>query len=485
MSTMHEYSRLPAVELARRVRTQQVSPTELLEVHIERIESVNARLNALVADNFAAARRRAAEIEADLEQGRADPNAPFLGVPFTVKELIGVRGQPNTGGVPARAGIFAEQDSPLVRRLRDAGGIVLGVTNVSAAGIWLESHNRVYGRTNNPHSVSRTAGGSSGGEAAIIAAGGSPMGIGADIGGSIRNPCFFNGIYGHKPSAGLLPSTGHWPPAEGQRGRFCVSGPMARSVADLEAMMEVFSPADDPYRDKGRARFSTMPAPDPGAVTVYYFESNGLTPVSAAVKRSINEAVSALEKRGHRVEAWRPKGIWRAAELWMCLVSRSSEDSVRALLGDGIPISCAKEWGKTALGRSNLPLYALIMASLERVGRSSEKRFVQLREHARRLREEIESKLDGRGVLVCPVYPQQAPRHNHPLLSPLAFSYCGIFNVLELPATAVPTRTWPGGLPVGVQIVGRRFDDALTLAMAALVEENTGGFRPAGSFQRR
>jgi fatty acid amide hydrolase 2 len=481
---MHELLRLPAVELARRVREREVSPIELVDLHIARIEAVNPQINAVVGACFEEARARAAEIESDLSEGRVQTDARFLGVPFTVKELISVRGQRNTAGVVARSSSIAEHDAPLVQRLRDAGGIVLGVTNISEAGLWLESHNRVYGRTNNPHEHSRIAGGSSGGEAAIIAAGGSPMGIGADIGGSIRNPAFFNGICGHKPSGGLLPSHGHWPPAEGQRGRFCVSGPMARSVADLEAMMEVFSPAEDAARDGDRPAFQKMSTPDPREVTVYYFESNGLTRVSSGVKRAIHEACAAFSKRGYRVEAWRPAGMWRAAEIWMSLVSRSSAESLRELLGDGTRIPLMREWSRFARGRANHPLYALVMASLEGLGESNDKRALELRDHALRLRDRIESKLAGRGVLLCPVYPRAAPKHHRPLLSPLAFSYCGIFNVLELPSTAVPTRTWPHGLPLGVQIAGARFDDALTLAMAAIVEESSGGFRPALESER-
>jgi fatty acid amide hydrolase 2 len=476
---MHEYLRLPAVELARRVRERIVSPVDLLEVHIARIESVNPDINALVGDTFVEARARAQEIERELSLGTEDKDAVFLGVPFTVKELICVKGQRHTAGVVARTDVVAAEDAPLVQRLRSAGAIVVGVTNISEAGLWLESHNRVYGRTNNPHAKSRIAGGSSGGEAAMIAAGGSPMGIGADIGGSIRNPAFFNGICGHKPSGGLLPSHGHWPPAEGQRGRFCVSGPMARSVADLEAMMEVFSPSDDPSRDEERPAFQRMDAPNPSDTTVYYFESNGLTRVSSAVKQGIEEAVAALSARGYRTVAWRPTGMWRAAALWISLVSGSAKDSVRELLGDGTAIPLADEWSKMLRGKSNHPIYSLVMASLEGVGKPSAKRSLQIREHALRLRDQIEFKLDGKGVLLCPVYPRQAPTHHKPLLSPLAFSYCGVFNVLELPSTAVPTKTWPGGLPVGVQIVGRRFDDALTLAMAKIVEESSGGFRPA------
>ncbi len=476
---MHEYLKLPAVELARRIRERTVSPVDLLDVHIARIEAVNPDINALVGDCFALARERAQEIQGDLERGREDKKAVFLGVPFTVKELICVRGQRNTAGVVARRGVVADEDAPLVQRLRAAGAIIVGVTNISEAGLWLESHNRIYGRTNNPHATSRIAGGSSGGEAAIIAAGGSPMGIGADIGGSIRNPAFFNGICGHKPSGGLLPSHGHWPPAEGQRGRFCVSGPMARSVADLEAMMEVFSPSDDSSRDEEQPAFKKMDPPNPSDTTVYYFESNGLTRVSPAVKQGIAEAALAFAAVGYAAVPWRPEGMWRAAELWISLVSSSSKESVRCLLGDGEPIPLAAEWSKTLRGTSNHPIYSLVMASLESLGKSSSKRALQLRDHALRLRDQIEVKLDGKGVLLCPVYPRQAPAHHKPLLSPLAFSYCGVFNVLELPSTAVPTKTWPGGLPVGVQIVGRRFDDALTLAMAKIVEAHSGGFRPA------
>ena len=224
---MNACLKLPAVELARLLRAREVRASELLEMHIRRILEVNDVINAVVAEDFDGARQCAAAADARLDAGDYDAESePFLGVPFTVKEILSVAGQPNTAGVVARSHVIAQEDAPLVARLRRAGGIFMGVTNVSEAGLWLESHNSVYGRTNNPHRPTHMAGGSSGGEAAIIAAGGSPMGIGSDIGGSIRNPCFFNGISGHKPSGGLLPSTGHWPPVTGQRGRFCVSGPM-------------------------------------------------------------------------------------------------------------------------------------------------------------------------------------------------------------------------------------------------------------------
>ena len=477
---MRELLGLSATALAARIRTREVSPSEAVEVHIRRIEEVNPHINAVVANRFTEARGEAKQLDRELLRRPPGALPPFFGVPFTVKELISVEGMPFTAGVVARRGEVGVEDAPLVARLRNAGGIPLGVTNVSEAGLWLESHNRVYGRTNNPHDPRCIAGGSSGGEGAIIAAGGSPMGVGADIGGSIRNPSFFNGICGHKPSGGLLPSVGHWPPAVGRRGRYCVSGPMARRVEDLVTMMEVFSPEEDPHRDPGRPPFRRARGLEPREVPVYYFESNGLTRVDREVADAQRAAVDALARRGFRVERWRPRALFRSVELWTTLVAGSAEDTVRELLGNGAPIPLVREWTRLPFGRARHPFYSLLMATAEGITATSPPRARALEGRRDALRAEIEHKLGERGVLICPPYPRPAPRHHVPLLSPLAFSYCGVFNVLELPATAVPTGMTRKGLPVGVQVVGSRFADPVTLWVAGEIEAALGrSFVPA------
>jgi len=476
---VNELLTLSAVELARRIREREISPVEVVDVHIRRIEQVNPKLNALVVPTFDEARQQARRAEQTLSRQQSDPLPPFFGVPFTVKELIAVEGLPHTAGVVARRHVVAQQDAPLVARLRAAGAILLGLTNVSEAGLWLETYNMVYGRTNNARSRWRISGGSTGGEGALIAAGGSPMGVGADIGGSIRNPSFFNGIAGHKPTGGLLPSTGHWPPADGERGRVCVSGPMARTVEDLVALMTAFSPSDDPHRDDDRGPFSRLTSLEPGSVTVYYFADNGLARPSRAMVSNVERTAKALQDAGFRIERWRPKGIRRVAEIWGAVASDPDEPSVRELLGDGKPVDLLAQWLRKPVGRANHPFTSLVMGTFEKLARVSDKRTQQLRRMAVELRSQIETKLGDRGVLLCPPYPRTAPLHWTPILSPLAFSYCGMFNATQMPSTAVPTGLDRNGLALGVQIAAKRFNDSLTLEVARAVERAFGGFQLA------
>ena len=478
-STIHTLCTLPAVEIARLIRSREVSPVEVIETHIARIAQVNPRINAVVADTFASAREQAKQAESVLTSTKDPQRLPrFFGVPCTIKELLGVKDMPWTAGVVARRDVRAPEDAPQVARLKAAGGIVLGLTNVSEAGLWLESDNKLYGRTRNPWDTRRMAGGSSGGEAAIIAAGGSPMGLGADIGGSIRNPCFFNGICGHKPTGGLLPSTGHWPPADGLRGRYCVTGPMARTVEDLTAMMEVLSIRRDPHRDAGSGPFSPLEI-DPRDVTVYHFDGTGLARVDSDMRGALQRTAAALQDAGFRVEPWKPAGLIRSAEIWGAKLAVTGDPSVREFLGNGEPIPLAREWAKWPLRRSKHAFISLAMATLEGVTKLTPRRTEALLEMADGIQAEIEAKLHQNAVLMFPPYPRSAPRHRAPLLNPLAFSFCGIVNVLEFPSTAVPTGFDRRAMPLGVQLVGSRFQDPLTLAVARYVEDAWGGWRPA------
>ncbi len=478
----HDLLTASATELGRRIRHGEVSSAAVVDAHIRRIEEVDPRINALVVPTLERARQQARQADARVAESSPGDLPPLHGVPFSVKELIEVEGLPCTAGVVARRDVVAAADAPLVRRMRDAGGILLGLTNVSEAGVWLESHNRIYGRTCNAYSPRRISGGSSGGEGALIGSGGSPIGIGADIGGSIRNPCFFNGICGHKPSGGLLPSVGHWPPARGERGRYCVIGPMARRVEDLVTAMEVFSPEDDPYRDEGRPRFAPVDEGrfDPRRHRVFWYASDGLLPVSRHVKRGMRRAMKGLRDLGYHVERWRPKGTRRAPLLWMPLVSSSDEVAVKELLGDGEAIDLGAQWRAFLRGRSDHPLYALVMSTFDGVVEPDADSLRAIAAERDQMRDRIEDRLGGDGVLICPPYPRPAPHHHRPLLLPTAFAYCGLYNVLEFPSTAVPTGFSRHGLPVGVQVVGRRFGDALTLRVAADVERVCGGWQLPG-----
>jgi fatty acid amide hydrolase 2 len=475
---MNELCTVAATELARRIRAREISSLAVVDAHISRIEAVNPVINAVVADRFEQARADARACDVELADGRRSRFGRFFGVPFTVKELIAVEGMPWTAGIVARRDIVATEHAPQVKRLIDAGGIVLGVTNISESGLWLESANKVYGRTNNPWNPKHIAGGSTGGEAAIIAAGGSPMGVGADIGGSIRNPCFFNGICGHKPSGGFLPAVGHFPSAAGLRGRYCVTGPMARTVDDLDAMLHVVSPEADPHRDIGRAAYASRTI-DPTEMRVYTFDGTGLARVSEDMKAALRRTESELRSAGFTVERWTPPGLRRSADMWGAKLAVTGDPPIKEFLGNGEPINLLGQWARWPLRRANHSLISLIMASGEVLTHTGQRRMEQLIAQADRLRGTIEQKLGDDGVLVFPVYPRSAPRHHQPLLIPFGFTWCGIINVLELPSTAVPTGFSRNGLPLGVQVVGRRFADPTTIAVARYVETAFGGWSPA------
>ena len=224
-----------ATDLAHAIRTRETSSRDVVEAHIERIEYMQERINAVVVDRFDAARADADAADA-LVAATADLDElpPFLGVPCTIKESIAMAGMPNCAGLVSRNEYRSTENAPTVQRMIDAGAIPLGVTNTPELCLWIETENRQYGRTNNAYSADRTAGGSSGGEGAVVGSGGSPLGLGADIGGSIRLPAFFNGIFGMKPSPGVVPSTGQFPTTHTEiAAQMLTIGPIVRRAEDL------------------------------------------------------------------------------------------------------------------------------------------------------------------------------------------------------------------------------------------------------------
>ncbi len=246
---------LSGSRIAVRIRRREVSSLQAVEAHVRQIERVNPALNAVVAERFDAARAEARAADARVASGDGDL-PPFHGVPCSIKESFALTGMPFTSGLVARKGLRAAADAAGVARLRRAGAIPLGVTNVSELCMWMESNNRVYGRSNNPYDPRRTVGGSSGGEGAIVGAGGTPFGLGADIGGSIRMPAFFNGVFGHKPSGGLVDNAGQYPLAAPPAQPYLCTGPLARRAEDLAPLLRVLAAADieDPAGvDLGRA----------------------------------------------------------------------------------------------------------------------------------------------------------------------------------------------------------------------------------------
>ncbi|WP_437900798.1 amidase [Sorangium sp. So ce124] len=469
---------LSATRLAALIRERAVTSAEVVEAHIRHIERVNPTLNAMVADRFEAARAEARAVDAHLDQGGAAGAPPFLGVPCSIKESFAVAGMPNSAGLVARADVRAEEDAVTVTRLRAAGFIPLGVTNVSELCMWMETNNRLYGRTNNPYDPARTAGGSSGGEAAVIGAGGAPVGLGSDIGGSIRMPAFFNGVFGHKPTGGLVPTTGQFP-LPGERGlRFMTTGPIARRAEDLMPVLRILAGPD--ARDPGCA---SLPLGDPasvdlGALTVLSVEHDGVRRVSADLVAAQRKAAEALAACGATVVEARIDLLARALDIWTAMVGTSGGVTFRALLGGGRPVSLPRELARWSVRCSTHTLPALGLALLEDVGGLLPARVERALELGKALRAELVSRIGEQGVMLYPSYPSPAPRHYAPLLPPFQWTYTAVLNVMEMPATQVPLGLNGEGLPLGVQVAAIHGNDHVTIAVAEHLERSFGGWVP-------
>ena len=467
---------LSGTRLARLIRERRVGSREVVEAHIERIRRVNPALNAVVAERFDEARAEA--VRAD-ERVRAEPGEllpPFHGVPCSIKECFALTGMPQTGGLVSRRGFRAVDDATAVARLRRAGAIPLGVTNTSELCMWMESDNRVYGRTNNPYDVRRTVGGSSGGEAAIVAAGGAPFGLGSDIGGSIRMPSFFNGVFGHKPTGGLVPGSGQFPNAEGAALRFLTTGPICRRAEDLWPLLRILAGPDGIDGGCEALELGEPGSVELGRVRVLSVEGNGALGVAPELVAAQRRACGRLAGRGARVERVELPALRDSLMIWSSMMSAAATTSFASHLGGGPEVRGWLELLRWLVGGSDHTLPAIGLALLEQVPRFYRGPRDEFVARGRALREELARRLGADGVMLYPSYPTVAPRHHRPLLPPFQWVYTAILNVLELPATQVPLGLGTEGLPLGVQVVGRHGNDHLTIAVAEELERGFGGW---------
>jgi fatty acid amide hydrolase 2 len=362
-------------------------------------------------------------------------------------------------------------------RLRRAGAILLATTNVPEGGLWMETDNRIRGRTNNPWDLRRTPGGSSGGEAALIATGASPFGVAADIGGSIRIPAAFCGIVGHKPTGRLVPTTGHWPaPAGDARGLLCL-GPLGRRVEDLPLLLGLMAGPDGADRAvRPWPLAKPAAATEPRRLKVRFLEGRGMPPISADLRRVIDKAAMALERRGATVLPTPAKRFRFAALYWGARLMRDEGESYADILGDGSPVSVARELLRTATGRSRHTLPALVTVLSERLDGLLPGVLARFESEALALRRVMGDLLGDDTVLLHAPYSRVAPRHGGALLTPWHFAHTGLFNVLELPVTSLPCGFDARGLPLGLQIAAGPGQDRLSISVAAMLEEYLGGW---------
>ncbi|XP_064199809.1 fatty-acid amide hydrolase 2-B isoform X1 [Anguilla rostrata] len=476
------------IQLAQKIRLREVTCVEVVQAYIDRIEEVNPLINAIVKDRFSAALQEAAQVDRliDEEEGGEDvlkDRLPLLGVPFTVKAAFALQGMPYSAGLVSRKGVISGVDAPPLALLKRAGAIPLGITNCSELCMWFESHNRLFGITRNPYDMDRIVGGSTGGEACILASGGSVIGVGSDIGGSIRMPAFFNGIFGHKTSPGIVSNDGQFPPSSGLEDDYLSTGPMCRYAEDLLPMLQIMAGPNaqrlslSSEVDLRKLRFFSVPH-DGGSVLV--------SPVDRELLQIQRRVVEHLEADlGVKVQELRFPQLKYSFQIWSTFMNLPDKDGkpptpfVDHMADHGKKVWPLWEMVKSFLGLSSHTVAAIGLALMEMVESSEPDPFILKQKEE--FQKELEEVLGTDGVLLYPSHPLIAPKHHHPIFTPFNFAYTGIFNILGLPVTQCPLGLSQGGLPLGVQVVSGKYLDRQTLATALYLEKAFGGWRDPGS----
>jgi fatty acid amide hydrolase 2 len=467
-------------QLQEALRDGKTTASALLEAHISTIEKVNPTVNGLVADRYTQARSEAQAADARFKS--SDGNLPpLLGIPCTIKEFIGVKGQPQTGGVLWRKEVVAEKDATVVQRLKAAGAIIMGTTNIPEGGLWLETYNAIYGRTNNPWDPRKTSGGSSGGEGVLVATGASPFGIGSDVGGSIRIPAAFCGTVGHKPTGGLVPNTGHYP--EGMLteagGRYLTVGPLTRTVDDAWMVLKIIAGEDGIDKSMGQSALGNPDEVDLAGIRVFPLTWNLRSRVRGDVRLAITQASEALKAQGATVDTREFPAMKRAFEIWSAMLSEGTIVSYPHALGESGPLNPLVELPRLWSGYGRHTFAAIFMCAADRIAAALPSLAKKYAAMGRALQEELEDALGENGVILHPPYNRPAPRHWDAFRTPFVPAYTALFNVMEFPVTQVPAGFSQEGLPLGVQVAAARGNDHLTIAAGRCIEQALGGWKQA------
>jgi amidase len=484
-----EWTFKTARELSKALLAKKVSSVELTQAAIAQIEKHDSKINAICVRDFSRA-LEAARAADDLIAKRT--YRQLVGIPMTVKESYNVAGLPTTWGFVPQKNFVPSEDALLVSRLKTAGAVILGKTNVPVSLADWQSYNEIYGTTNNPFDVGRTPGGSSGGSSAALAAGYGPLSIGSDIGGSLRVPAHYCGIYAHKPTWALVPSRGQTPPPFPPlpvEPELAVSGPMARSAFDLSDMLDVIAGPDE--LEPGRGYRLSLPASrhnDLKDFRILVIDSHPLMPTASSVRSAIDKLAGQLDKAGAKVsrESALMPDIGNASRLYMRLLLSFLAANFPPEVYEGIKQNAA------ALKADDTSLRA------ERVrGAVMNHRDWVLSDRIRyALRAQWRALFREFDVVICPVMPTPAYPHDHsepqearkiivdgkpyPYVDQLLWP--GIATCPGLPSTAIPVALSPEGLPIGVQLIGGWLEDRTPLRLAELIEQNFGGFVPPPGF---
>ena len=474
----------PAGELVQALADRQVSSRELVDSAIARIEALDPKINAVVVRDFD--RARAAADAADAALGRGE-RQPLLGLPMTVKEQFNIAGLPTTWGFPKFKDWRPDADALVVQRLKAAGAVVLGKTNVPInLGDW-QSYNEIYATTNNPWDLTRTPGGSSGGAAAALAAGLVPLEFGSDIGGSLRAPAHYCGVFSHKPSLDLVPQRGAGPPqtpAIPVRGDLAVIGPMARSAADLALELSVVAGSDEWMEGIGYKLALPPPRHDKLAdFHVLVIDEHPLCPTAASISTALDGLADRLGRTGCTILRDSPN----LPEL--ALTSRVYRQLLSAVFSADLSPEARER--VEAAARALSPEEQSLVASGLRGTTISHPEWIRQSRIRGRLRARWQALFQEVDVVLCPPMPTTAFPHDHspgftrkldvdgreiPYFDQSAWA--GIATLNGLPATTMPIGHDDRGLPIGMQIIGGYLDDRTTIAFAGMIEREFGGFTP-------
>jgi amidase len=449
-----------ATWLAERLRAGELSSLEVVDACLARIETVNPSLNAVVRLNEDArddARR------ADRERSNGALRGPLHGVPFTAKDSLDTAGVVTTAGTVAWRDRVPTRDATVVARVRAAGGILLGKTNTPEFTWSSETDNDVYGRTSNPYDLSRSPGGSSGGPAAIVAAGGSPFDIGSDTGDSIRQPSHVCGIAGLKPTSGRVPRTGHWPGYRGLFESFTQLGPMARRVEDLELLLPILAGPDgeDPHVPPVALRDPS--AVDIASLRVVAFTNNGIQTPTAEIVLAVEAAAKAIAEAGAKVHHEVPPGLDDAWAAWDGMIRADGFAWLHRLIeAAGTP-----GWGSYATRDWITPGDPLpgdqLTALIERTD--------AIRGRLLRWVQDVD-------LIVCPTAPHPAIHHGQSSDPRFGDTYSDVHNLTGWPGVVVRGGTSAEGLPIGVQLLAQPWREDVALAGARVVEAASSGWQP-------
>ena len=465
-----------ATEMLRALRKREVGALELLEAHLARVERWNGKLNAIIWTDL----ERARETARALDARPPSHGPPLRGLPMTVKESFDLAGAPTTWGMPALKDNVARTDSVVAERLRSAGAVVFGKTNVPFALGDLQSYNEIYGSTGNPWDPSRTTGGSSGGAAAALASGMVPLEVGSDIGGSIRNPAHYCGVFGHKPTWGLIPARGHAPPGIVAEPEIAVVGPLARAAVDLDLALDVLAGPDALHAG---VRFDLPRFRGTRHLRVALWPNDAVAPVARAVEQRVRDVGRALGQLGADVvDGARP--AFESAHS-----QRVFGALLMSFLAGGFPAPAYDALAQQAAALD--PADRSESAELLRAQTLRHRDWIFFHEAREQLRWAWHRFFQDYDLLVTPAAATSAfPRDEGPMDARRIdvdgtpqthyqqMFWAGLTGVAFLPSTVIPTGPDANGLPIGVQLVGPAYGDRVTIGAAAALEATGFAFRP-------